>query len=207
MELSIATAPVYPSLQNGSTSLSNENIYRLNRTNSILEELKAEKEHYASTYKKYKKIHKTLYGIQLLCNATSVTTGGCAVGTVASGIGMIAAVPLGAIGMISGGIGIVFGIFDQKILKKMKKHSKLVLLCQTTNNEILRESLNDHQVTKEEFTEILKMMETFYVVKDDIREKKQFVGNLEKFKKEYTEQGKKLAYLEALQDTSRKIQQ
>ena len=176
-------------------------IRRLNRTNSILEELRAEKKHYASTCKKYNKVHKALYGIQLLFSATSVTTGGWAIGSVASGIGVIAAVPLGVlgtavttggcaicsvasgigviatvpqgvIGMISRGVGIVLGIFDQIVFKKMKKHSKLVQLCQTTDSEMVRKYVYDQQVTKDEITEILKMIDTYYVVKDDLREKK-----------------------------------
>ena len=43
-------------------------------------------------------------------------------GTLATGVGTIAAVPLGLVGKISGGSGIMLGIFDKKQWKKMKKH-------------------------------------------------------------------------------------
>ena len=103
-EKSKPSAPLYPSLVDKSGEP--DSIYRLNRCNAILEELKDEKKHYESTYKKYKKLHKSMYCTQLFCNTTSVASGGCAVGTLATGVGTIAAVPLGFIGMVSGGIGI-----------------------------------------------------------------------------------------------------
>ena len=40
----------------------------------------------------------------------------------------------------------------------------------------------DQQVMKEEFTEILKMMDKYYVVKYELREKNQLAGNIEKIK-------------------------
>ena len=79
-----------------------------------------------------------MYTTQLICNTTSVVSGGCAVGTLTSGIASIAAVPLGLVGMTSGGIGILLGTFDQKALKKMKKHSKLVQLCQSIDSQIIK---------------------------------------------------------------------
>ncbi len=141
-EKSKPSAPLYPSLmdhKNKEPAFSSEpdSIYRLNRCNAILEELKEEKKHYESTYKKYKRLHKTMYTTQLICNSTSVASGGCAVGILASGIGVVAALPLGLVGMISGGIGIMLGTFDQKALKKMKKHSKVVQLCQSIDSQIL----------------------------------------------------------------------
>jgi hypothetical protein len=54
--------------------------------------LKEEKKHYEGVYKKYKKLHKTIYTTQLICNTTSVVTGGCSMGTLASGVGIVALV-------------------------------------------------------------------------------------------------------------------
>lgn len=117
-----------------------------------------------------------------MCNTTSVLSGGCAVGTLATGVATIAAVPLGLIGMVSGGIGIMLGTFDQKALKKMKKHCRTTQLCQSIDSQILKKYLSDQVITKEEFSEICCL----------------FVGNIENLKKEFVEKGKKLAYLEAV---------
>ncbi len=176
-------------------------IYRLNRCNAILEELKEEKKYYESTYKKYKTLQKTMYFSQLFCNTTSVTSGAFTAGTLASGFGVVAAVPLGVFGVISGGIGMVFGIFDQKALKKMKKHAKLVQLSQSVDGQILKKYLNDQLITKAEFTEILNMTEKYYTEKEEIRSKSLLVGNIENLKKEFVEKGRKLAYLEAFQNS------
>jgi hypothetical protein len=123
-----------------------------------------------------------MYTTQLMCNTTSVLSGGCAVGTLATGVATIAAVPLGLIGMVSGGIGIMLGTFDQKALKKMKKHCRTTQLSQSIDSQILKKYLSDQVITKEEFSEICCL----------------FVGNIENLKKEFVEKGKKLAYLEAV---------
>ena len=193
--------PLYPTLEHFVDKQIvevDQEIYRLNRTNEIIKELKKEEKHYKSVYKKYKKLHKTMYISQLLCNSTSIVSGACTAGTLATGVGVIAAIPLGFIGMITGGFGILFGIFDQKTLKKMKKHSNIVQLCQSVDSEILRKYLIDQHITKEEFSEILNMMEKYYTHKEELRSKSQLIGNIENLKNEFIEQGKKLAYLEAV---------
>ena len=45
--------------------------------------------------------------------------------------------------MISGVIGIILRNFDKKALKKMKKHSNIVQLCQSIDSEIFTKYLND----------------------------------------------------------------
>ena len=60
------------------------------------------------------------------CNSVSVASGACSEGILVTGVGVIAAIPLGLLGMITGGFGILFQTFDQKTLKKMKKHSDIV---------------------------------------------------------------------------------
>jgi uncharacterized protein YdcH (DUF465 family) len=181
-----------------------QEIYRLNRTNEIIKELKKEEKHYQSIYKKYKKLHKTMYASQLLCNSVSVASGACTAGTLVTGVAVIAAIPIGLLGMITGGFGILFGTFDQKTLKKMKKHSKIVQLCQSLDSEILRKYLNDQHITKEEFSEILNMMEKYYTCKEELRSKSRLIGNIENLKTEFIEQGKKLAFLEAVSHSNTK---
>lgn len=126
-----------------------------------------------------KTLHKTMYTTQLCCNTASVVSGGFAVGTLASGIGNIAAVPLGLVGMVTGGVGIIFGAFDQKALKKMKKHSKLIQLCQSIDSQILKKYLSDQVISKEKFSQILNYMEKYYTEKEEIRSKNILIGNLE----------------------------
>ena len=65
-----------------------QEIYRLNRTNEIIKELKKEEKHYQSVYKKYKKLHKTIYITQLLCNSTSIVSGACTAGTLTTVVGI-----------------------------------------------------------------------------------------------------------------------
>ena len=128
IQMSKATAPIYPLLKNveHKNNTKADLIYRLNRTNDILNELKQEKKHYETVYKKYKIFHKTLYTTQLACNSSSVISATCTAGSLVTGFGAVTTVPLGFISVASGCVGILLGIFDQKALKKMKKHSKLV---------------------------------------------------------------------------------
>ncbi len=216
-----ATAPIYPTLasaassaagcasftaqaleknkQTDSTAESIDLVYRLNQTNDLLNELNQEKKHYETVYKKYKILHKTLYTTQLACNSSSVISATCTAGGLVTGFGAAVAVPLGFVSVASGCIGIFMGIFDQKVLNKMKKHSKLVQLAATMNSEIIQKYLNDQHITKEEFSEVLKILEEYYTLKEELRSKSQLVGNLETLKAEFIEQGKKLAFLEAMQ--------
>ena len=216
-----ATAPIYPTLasaassaagcagstaqaleknkQTDSTAESIDLVYRLSRTNDLLNELNQEKKHYETVYKKYKIFHKTLYTTQLACNSSSVISATCTAGSLVTGFGAVTTVPLGFISVASGCVGILLGIFDQKALKKMKKHSKLVQLATTMNSEIIQKYLNDQQITKEEFSEVLKLLEKYYTLKEELRSKTQLIGNLDTLKAEFIEQGKKLAFLEAMQ--------
>ena len=140
-----------------------------------------------------------MFSIQLLLNSTSLATETCGTcGLFASGIGAVISVPFGIISVASGIVGILFGMFDQKALKKLKKHSQLIQLIRTTDSEILRKFLHDQVITKDEFSEILKLIEKYYVWKDELRGKSQLVGNIEKLRYEFIEEGKKLAYLEAV---------
>ena len=202
----MASAPIYPIIEEENnysdrvlnTETKAELLYRLNRTNDILNELKHEKKHYETVYRKYKTLHKTFYTTQLACNSSSVISATVSAGSLATGFGAVVAVPIGVVSVVSGCFGILTGIFDKKILIKMKKHSKLVQLAATMDSEIMQKYLNDQHITKEEFTKVLKILEKYYTQKEELRLKSQLVGNLEKLKDEFIEQGKKLAYLEAM---------
>ena len=198
MEHTISSPPAYPDLKGLSYVESNENIYRLDRTNVIVDELKSEKSKYEKTYGRYKKLHKVLFSVQLIANSTSLATGTSACGLFASGIGAVISVPFGIVSVASGIVGILFGMFDQKAMKKLKKHSQLFQLIRTTDSEILRKFLHDQVITKDEFSEILKLIEKYYAWKDELRGKSPLVGNIEKLRYEFIEEGKKLAYLEAV---------
>ena len=139
-----------------------------------------------------------MYIGQLLINSTSVASGACTAGTLITGAGIFASIPLELVSMITGGFGIVLGIFDQKALKKMKKHSKIVQLFHSVDSNIIRKYLSDQQINKDEFNEILKLIGKYYSTKKEIRSKSRLIGNIENLKPEFLEQGKKLAYLEAV---------
>ena len=139
-----------------------------------------------------------MYINQLLCNSSSIPSGACTAGTLVTGVGVIAAIPLGFIVLVTGGFAILFGTFDQKTLKKMKKHSNILQLCQSLNSEILRKYLIDQHITKEEFSEILNIMERYYTHKEELRAKSRLIGNIESLKSEFMELGEKLAFLEAV---------
>ena len=65
------------------------------------------------------------------------------------------------------------------------------------NSEIIQKYLNDQHITKEEFSKVLKLLEKYYTLKEELRSKSQLVGNLDTLKAEFIEQGKKSAFLEA----------
>ena len=151
--------------------------------------------------KKYKILHKTLYSTQLACNSSSVISATCTAGGLVTGFGAAHAVPLGFVRVARGCIGMLMCIFDQKSFfkRKMKIYSKLVQLATTMNSDIMQKYLNDQHIPMEKFSEGLKILEKYYTLKEELRSKSQLVGNLETLKAEFIEQGKKLAFLEAMQ--------
>ncbi len=60
--------------------------------------------------------------------------------------------------------------------------------------------LCDQVISKEEFSQILTIIEKYYSEKDEIRTKNILVGNLDNPKREFVEKGKKMAYLEAVRN-------
>ena len=98
----LATAPMYPILEKKNNTGDLDLIYRLNWTNDLLNELKQEKKHYETVYKKYKILHKTLYATQLACNSSSVISATCTAGGLVTGFGAAVAVPLGFVSVASG---------------------------------------------------------------------------------------------------------
>ena len=114
--------------------------------------------------KNIKNYKKTMYISQLLINSTSVPSGACTAATLITGAGIITSIPLRLVSMITGGFGIVLGIFHQKALKKMKKHSKIVQLVHSVDSNIIRKYLSDQKMNKDEFNEILKLIEKYYIV-------------------------------------------
>jgi len=68
-------------------------------------------------------------------NSSSVISAICTAGSLVTGFGAVTTVP------VCGCVGMLMGIFDQKALKKMKKHSKLVQLTATMNSEIMKKDL------------------------------------------------------------------
>ena len=83
-------------------------------------------------------------------------------------------------------------------MKKIKKHSQIVQLCQSVDSDILKKYLIDQHITKEEFSQIINMMEKYYTSKEELRSKSRLIGNIDNLKTEFIEQGKKLAFLEAV---------
>ncbi len=191
------TNSVYPKLSEPEGSQ-----FRLENVRVILEEIMREKKHYKVVYKKYKRIHQALFGIQLISQTTSVATSAGAITTAL--VFQPAAPVLGGVGLVMALLGTSFSIFDTKVQKKLRKHAKMEQLASSLEREILSKYMFDNQVTEEEFQQIVKMLERYNDNKEQVRYNHVLRSDVEKIKKEYTEQGKKLALFEAVKINSLK---
>ena len=126
--------PMYPNLdqhvQLEDSTKDEGKTFRLRRISDIRETLEKELE----TRGRYRRRYKSAYNTAIYLNAgaglTSVSSSIVAAATAATGVGIIASVPLGFTAVASGFLSVVSAAVSKILLKKVEKHQQIKLHSQ-----------------------------------------------------------------------------
>ena len=95
-----------------------------------------------------------------------------AAATAATGVGVIASVPLGFTAVASGVLSIVSAAVSKILLKKVEKHQQIKLIAAaklSSVNGLVSRALQDGHISNEEFQIILQEMESYRDRKSQLR--------------------------------------
>ena len=146
--------------------------FRLKRISDIREFLEKELE----TRGRYRRRYKSAYNTAIYLNAgaglTSVGSSIVAAATAATGVGIIASVPLGFTAVASGVLSVVSAAVSKILLKKVEKHQQIKLIAAaklSSVNGLVSRALQDGHISNEEFQIILQEMESYRDHKSQLR--------------------------------------
>ena len=146
--------------------------FHLQKADDVLNFLNSEVSHYRLVAKKYKRLKN-------LVNFCGFTTGGIsgflsAGGVIAasSGVGAVAALPIGSVAAVFGLAAAGLAGCSRKVEPKLSKHCEIVTLALAkadTVNRILSKALVDNVISDSEFRAVLDEKERYLLQKEVIR--------------------------------------
>ena len=161
--------------------------YRLQKISEIERKLITERDIRQSLYKKYKR------GINI---TDGIDTTLISAGVIMAGIGFVVPVllPLEIAAIVCGATGVCINFIRRKLNAKAQKHHEIKTLAESKLNSIkqlISKALSDAQISEQEFKMVLDELERYYNLKQDIKQKKLEISEVQK--KELVEQGRKEA--------------
>ena len=150
--------------------------FRLQQCCDILNKLKAELNHYEMILKKYNRSKGVLMNASSTCGILSCVLAAGGLGTSLSGVGIIAAVPLGVISGVFVCISITFQQISKRLSKKAVKHQNTITLAKSKINtieDLVSKALRDNKISDEQFSLIIEELKNFEKLKSEIRAKAQ----------------------------------
>jgi len=188
---------LYPCLDTGIN-------FRLSEISNIRNTLQDEATKRARARRRYKTAYTSSYALNTgVCVITSATTAG-AIGSLCSGIGAPAALPLGIISLAASAVGLVGATAQKILLKKLEKHDRILTLAEAklaTIDRLVSRALKDDDVSDSEFEEIQREMSDFRAKEREIQLKIRASANtdLDRLKKDLLEKGRQQGLSEAKQ--------
>ncbi len=168
---------LYPNLDPSAPEYEGE-IYRLRKIDELSKFLQDEMTERRKITKRFKRKANLTGGVGYFFAGVSVVGGLLSAGLSGTGIGIVLAIP---IGIISAGaaFGATFTYKTHKIFTtKVKKHDKITLLAEAKLDSISgihSKALQDGHISAEEYSFILKEIQNYRTMKQQIREKSQHV--------------------------------
>jgi hypothetical protein len=124
--------------------------------------------------RKYKTLWNVFYTVGQVSGACAIGSGSAAVGTLATGVGIFAAVPLGPISIAAGVISASSVAFGKVIIKKVEKHEGIKRTAESSLNTVdnlVSKALEDGTVSTEDFHHILREMNNYRGHKAGIKQR------------------------------------
>ena len=148
--------------------------YRLNIIREIQAFLEEEIKNREAFSKKYFRIAKAVYVVDVSLISITVGAEGTAAVLVSTGVGAPFALALGISGAVTGIVSIFGSIFSKKATTKAEKHLKIKTLAVAKLDTIashVSKALTDDFISDEEFKLIMEEMNKYKVLKEDMRNK------------------------------------
>ena len=146
--------------------------FRLKRISDIREFLEKEFETRGRYRRRYKSVYNTAIYVNAAAGLTSVASSISSAATAATGIGIIASVPLGFTAVATGCLSVVSAGISKILLKKVEKHQEIKLIAASklsSVNGLVSKALQDGNISNEEYQIILQEMESYRDHKSQIR--------------------------------------
>ena len=159
--------PLYPSLQRESVG-----DFRLKKICDSQKELENEISHYRRISKKYKRAKTIAGAFATSTGVLTVVLSSAGLTASLTGIGALAGAPLAGIAGLMGIASTAVGVGSIKLNKKVTKHEKTISLAESNHlsvNRLVSKALNDGSISDVEFKLILREIENYYSLKDQLR--------------------------------------
>ena len=169
----IREQPTAPNVVNGGAD-DRGHSYRLKIIREIQAFLEEEIKNREAFSKKYFRIAKAVYVVDVSLISITVGAEGTAAVLVSTGVGAPFALALGISGAVTGVVSIIGSIFSKKATTKAEKHLKIKTLAVAKLDTIashVSKALTDDFISDEEFKLIMEEMNKYKVLKEDIRNK------------------------------------
>ena len=159
--------PLYPSLQRESVG-----DFRFKKICDSQKELENEISHYRRISKKYKRAKTIAGAFATSTGVLTVVLSSAGLTASLTGIGALAGAPLAGIAGLMGIASTAVGVGSIKLNKKVTKHEKTISLAESKHLSVSRlvsKALNDGSISDVEFKLILREIENYYSLKDQLR--------------------------------------
>ena len=138
--------------------------FRLNKISEIRNFLENEVDQRDKLRRKYKTAWNVCYNTAQVSGVVALGLGGGAIGTMATGIGVVVSIPLGGVavgGSVLSGLCVALG---KVMMQKVEKHESVKRTAESslnTVNDLVSKALEDGIVSNEDFHHILREMENY----------------------------------------------
>ena len=165
--------PLYPSLR--------ENVgdYRLKKISDCQKELENEISHYRRISKKYKRA-KTIINAFVATGTLTVVLSTAGLATSVTAIGAPIGAPIAGIAALLGTFSTVAGASSRRLNQKVTKHEKTISLAESKHlsvSKLVSKAMSDGSISDLEFNLILREIENYYSLKDQLRRKVKKIEN------------------------------
>ena len=164
--------PLYPSLNGGD--------YRLKKINDCQQELQNEISHYRRISKKYKRAKTIINAFAATTGTLTVVLSTASLATLLSGIGAIAGVPIAGVATLMGIASTAAGVSSERLNARVTKHEKTVSLADSHHlsvSKLVSKAMIDGSISDVEFNLILREIDNYYSLKDQLRRKVKKIEN------------------------------
>ena len=130
---------------------------------------------YEGVYKKYRKVNRICTGVNITSNLLATASGGSAIATALTGVGLPISVPLAFVSGIGYVMSVLSTCINKKIGSKMRKHKAIATLARSkyiTLDKTMVKVVDDNILSPEEYEVLCKIVEEYYAQKDELRKRK-----------------------------------